>query len=490
MSVPRQMKRWLSRAVKLLFILGGGGLLSLLLVGCASQSVRLISLPEVPQFEGTRQLSGSISEVAPPAIFIDLAELIDSPELAAQPQVAITAPKPNQIIDATDLEVKIDLKGLAIYKDESTGLGPHLQMILDNQPARSLYDLTDPIELSDLAPGSHSLRVLAVKPWGESFKNETAYARTTFHVFAETGENAPDPQQPLLTYSAPQGTYGAEPILLDFYLENAPLHLIAQAASEESLPDWQIRCDVNGQRFFFDQWRPIYLKGFEPGQNWVQLTLVDAQGDPIDNAFNSTVRLVNYDPEQLDALAKLVRGELPLSEAGKIVDPNYQPVAESSDTLIPEGSVLEKSAPEETVPEEVTAKETAEEPAEPAVQTPEAIEVFEAPPAEIVPTDDLPTDTVDTLPSAAEKMEPLEERSPSELPVDLLEDTGETVTEDHLVEEDIDIPNPAAYGEKRLEERGSVEADTPAPDLEVTEILEKSEAPSGADEDLATDSTL
>ena len=484
MSVPRQMKRWLSRAMKLLFILGGGGLLSLLLVGCASQPVRLIALPEVPQLNGTRQLSGSISEVAPPAIFIDLAELIDSPDLAAQPQVAIAAPQPNEFINATDLEVEIDLKGLSIYKDESTGLGPHLQMILDNQPARSLYDLTDPIELADLAPGSHSLRVLAVKPWGESFKNEAAYAQTTFHVFANTGENAPDPQQPLLTYSSPQGTYGAEPILLDFYLENAPLHLIAQEAPEDSIPDWRIRCDVNGQRFFFDQWRPVYLKGFEPGQNWVQLTLVDEQDSPIDNAFNSTVRLINYDPEQRDSLAELVRGELPLSAAGKIVDPNYQPPVEPPDTLMPE----------ETAPEDVTAEETVEEIVQPAVQTPEAVEVFEAPPAEIVPADDQPTETVDTLPSEAEEIEPLieplEEQSPSELPGDLSEDAGETVTEDRLVEEDIDVSNPAAYGEERLEDRGSVEADMPAPDLEVTETLGKREAPSGADEDPVTDGTL
>ena len=478
MSVPRQMKRWLSRAMKLLFILGGGGLLSLLLVGCASQPVRLIALPEVPQFDGTRQLGGSISEVAPPAIFIDLAELIDGPDLAAQPQVAIASPQPNEFINSTDLEVEIDLKGLSIYKDESTGLGPHLQMILDNQPARSLYDLTEPIDLTDLAPGSHSLRVLAVKPWGESFKNEAAYAQTTFHVFANTGENAPDPQQPLLTYSSPQGTYGAEPILLDFYLENAPLHLIAQEALEDSIPDWRIRCDVNGQRFFFDQWRPVYLKGFEPGQNWVQLTLVDAQDNPIDNAFNSTARLINYDPEQLDSLAKLVRSELSLSAAGKIVDPNYEPPVEQPDPLMSE----------ETAPEEVTAEETAE----PAVQTPEAVEVFEAPPAEIVPTEDQPTDTVDTLPFEAKEgplTEPSEEKSPSELSVDLSEDTEETVTADRLVEEDIDISNPAAYGEERLEDRGSVEADMPAPDLEVTEILEKTEAPSGADEDSITDST-
>ena len=118
-----------------------------------------------------------------------------------------------------------------------------------------------------------------MRPWGESFKNEAAFAQTTFHVFAKTGANAPDPAQPLLTYSEPQGTYGAEPILLDFYLTNAPLHMIAQESSEDDLADWRVRCTVNGQSFLFEQWQPIYLKGFKPGQNWVQLTLVDEQGN-------------------------------------------------------------------------------------------------------------------------------------------------------------------------------------------------------------------
>ena len=51
-------------------------------------------------------------------------------------------------------------------------------------------------------------------------------------------------------------------------------------------------CLTSGNRFT--------LKGFEPGQNWVQITLIDEQGNPIDNVFNSTVRLINYDPEQRD----------------------------------------------------------------------------------------------------------------------------------------------------------------------------------------------
>lgn len=320
MAVVQKGKRWLRGLGRSLL----AGLLSLSLLGCAdARSVRVVTLPDMPTVDAGR-LSGAISKVAPPAVFLDLANLMGD----VRPEVAIAYPEPDQVIEATALTAKLTLRALSIYKDEATALGPHLQVILDNQLAQSIYSLDDPIEFTDLAPGSHTLRVLAVQPWGESFKNETAYAQTTFHVLAETGANRPDSQEPVLTYVEPQGTYGAEPILLDFYLSNAPLHLIAQESPDDDIPDWQIRCRVNGQSFVFDQWQPVYLKGFKPGQNWVQIALEDKQGHPIDNVFNSTVRLVTYDPEQRDPLAKIVRGELPLKQIGQIADPNYEPLTE------------------------------------------------------------------------------------------------------------------------------------------------------------------
>jgi hypothetical protein len=321
---------WLKRFVQLpgrLPVLLIGGLLTLMLCSCAnrSQSIRLLDLPDVPTGSEVRKLGGAISEVAPPAVFLDLADLMAS----AQPQVAIASPKPDQVLSETHLSVEFKLRGLSIYKDEKIGLGPHLQVTLDNQPAQAVYSLDDPLELSDLAPGSHTLRVIAVRPWGESFKNEAAYAQTTFHVLAKTGENMPNAQKPLLTYVEPQGTYGAEPILLDFYLNNAPLHSIAQESPDDDVLDWRLRCTVNGQSFLFDQWQPVYLKGFKPGQNWVQMTLEDEQGNPIDNAFNSVVRIVDYDPNLRDGLAKMVRGELPLEKVGQIAVPTYEPPVEA-----------------------------------------------------------------------------------------------------------------------------------------------------------------
>jgi hypothetical protein len=175
----------------------------------------------------------------------------------------------------------------------------------------------------NLTAGTHSLRVFASRPWHESFKNEGAYAQTTFHVLTKTAENNPNPQQPLLTYSRPTGIYSAEPIMLDYYLSNAPSHLVAKG-SDSSLPDWRIRATVNGQQFILDRWAPIYLQGFKLGKNWVKLELVDDLGNPMPNVYNDTMSIVTYDPQTKDTLAKLVRGELNPNLAMSLVEPNYQ----------------------------------------------------------------------------------------------------------------------------------------------------------------------
>ncbi|KPQ34407.1 MAG: hypothetical protein HLUCCA11_14995 [Phormidesmis priestleyi Ana] len=384
-KITRQLKVWLRQNIRQLSKGLASLLVALLLFSCAnrSQPVQLLDLPDIPQGKEVRRLNGSISEVAPPAIFSDLDELT----AGKQPQLEINYPKPNQVIGTTSFTTTIKLRDLSIYKDENLNLGPHLQVSLDDQPARSIYSLDEPIEFSDLSPGTHTLRAIAVKPWGESFKNEAAYAQTTFHILADTGANAPDPNQPQLAYIQPQGTYGAQPILLDFYLLNAPLHDLAQ--SDPTLTDWKIRCQINGESFIFDQWQPIYLKGFKPGQNWVQITLIDEQGEPIKNAFNSTVRLINYDPEQRDTLAQLTRSELSIEAVGQIVDPSYEPPVE-----VPEVPEVPEVAPEKTP--EKTPEEASE-------KTPE--EVPEATDTET--TDSQATITTKTINDAVEKTDKL-----------------------------------------------------------------------------------
>ena len=266
--------------------------------------------------------NSNLAEVAPPKIIKELERELEQ----YIPQVKIVAPKAEQIFQQTDISIELEVEDLPIFRDDKLKLGNHLNLIIDNEPFRAIYNLEEPIIIPDLTPGTHTIRVFAVRPWGESFKTEGAYAQTTFNVLAETNDNRPNPSAPLLTYNSPTGTIGAEPLLLDFYLTNAPLHELAQ--NDSRLLDWRIRATVNGTSFILEDWQPVYLTGLNKGTNWIQLELIDPAGNSIENAFNNTVRVINYDPQRTDTLAKLVTDKISLVEARPIVEQNYyiQPV--------------------------------------------------------------------------------------------------------------------------------------------------------------------
>jgi len=393
-----------TRVLGLILVLG----LSLAMVSCGNQGSDRLDIPN-PTFEVStprkRQPAPKITEVSPPEAIQKLRPILET----YQPQVTILNPQPNQTLQETALILKLDVQDLPIYQDPNLALGPHLEIILDNQPYTTLYDLSEPVTFTNLNPGTHTLRVFATTPWGESFKNEGAYAQTTFHVFTPTEDQIPNPNLPLLTYSNPISTYGAQPILLDFYLTNAPLHVVAQENPDDEILDWRIRASVNGEEFILDRWEPLYLKGFDPGNNWVKLEILDELGNPIHNVFNTTARLVTYDPSATDSLSQLIRGEVSAEVAQGTVDPDYiapttavpeteivEPQEEQVETeelleeiLEVEEEILEETEAEEPLPETSAVEEAVEEeevPETPAVEepieTPEEEESLDTPESE------------------------------------------------------------------------------------------------------------
>ncbi|CCI25965.1 FHA domain containing protein [Microcystis aeruginosa PCC 9809] len=318
------------------------GLLTTLLTACGDR----LTATNLPTSETLHLpvVQGRISEVAPPALIQELRASLDR----YAPQVTILSPLAEQVFDDPQVTVKLQVSGLPIFQDDTLKLGPHLSLIVDNEPAAAIYDLKQPIILENLAPGTHTLRVLALRPWQESFKNDGAFAETTFHILTKTGKNAPDHNLPLLTYSSPQGIYGAEPLLLDFYLSNAPLRLPNTANGDNSLQNWRIRVTVNGESFLLDTWEPIYLKGFAKGNNWVQLEFIDGKGNKIENEFNTSVRVISFDPSYRDGLSQLVRGDLSPTIARSIVDPNYKTIPsleEKTPIVEPETPIVEEETP-------------------------------------------------------------------------------------------------------------------------------------------------
>lgn len=358
------INRWRSVA-RTLFI--SGLLVCVLnLWGCGGNSrseapkTRAVTARSAPKAAPVK-LAGKISEVSPPEVIQELRAVLEQYE----PQVTIVSPRPSEVLQDDTISVRLQVKDLPLFKDEKLGLGTHLHLFLDSQPYQAVYDVSQPIVLKDLSPGTHTIRAFASRPWHESFKNEGSYAQATFHVFTKTPDNNPSLELPLLTYSRPQGVYGAEPIMLDFFLTNAPLHIVAQEDEKDDVADWRIKVTVNGSEFVLDRWQPLYLKGFTPGKNWVQLEYIDEKGNPIQNVYNNLARSVTYTPNGNDTLSKLVRDELSFAQARSIVDPNYNAeIPEPSPESSPMPTVAPVLPPPE-VKEPATVPSPKIEPSEP-----------------------------------------------------------------------------------------------------------------------------
>ncbi|MBD2665888.1 hypothetical protein B6N60_02711 [Richelia sinica FACHB-800] len=354
------------------------------------------------------QIAGNFSETAPPEVIQELRSFLES----YQPQVTIVTPHHDEIIQDNTVAIRLKVQDLPLYKDFQWQLGSYLHVMLDNEPFKNVYDVNEELTISDLTPGTHTIRVFAVRPWHESFKNEGAYAQSTFHIFTQTDDNHPDSTLPLLTYSRPQESYGAEPILLDFYLTNAPLHIKSPNQAGDQFSDWRIRCTINGENFVLDRWQPIYLKGFKPGKNWVKLEFLDNQGIPVKNAFNTTVRLITYNPQGKDTLSKIVRGELTVDQVRGIVDPDYRTQTPPVESL---PTIEEKPIPKTEVPQ--LPEKEATEPLTPS-PTPE-VEIeptpSPTPEVEIEPTPS-PTPEVEIEPTPSPTPEVEVEPTPSPTP--------------------------------------------------------------------------
>ncbi|NET40978.1 MAG: hypothetical protein F6K15_03130 [Okeania sp. SIO2B3] len=364
-------------------------LLTLLIVvvltsGLVSCSDRFSELPQLSAEKAVTTSSSKILEVSPPEIIQQLRQAID----IYKPQVTIQSPQPGQIFEDNTITVQLQVKDLPIFKSE-LDLGPYVEVILDNKPYKKIYDLNQFLILSDLEPGTHTIRVFACRPWDESFKNEGAYAQTTFHIFTKTTNNNPAPNLPLLTYNSPLGEYGAEPILLDYYLTNAPSHLLGQEDPEDEIVDWRIRVTVNGTSFITDQWQSIYLEGFHPGKNWIELEYIDDEGNALYEIYNSTIGLISYEPGGQDTLSKIIAGEISLKEAYSIVDPEYiyeETQAEVTPELEIEDIPTTESGEEIEVEETLIAPEIEDIPTTESGEEIEVEETLIAPEIEDIPT--------------------------------------------------------------------------------------------------------
>jgi hypothetical protein len=179
--------------------------------------------------------------------------------------------------------LRLALAGYPLFFDEATGTGQGICVVLDEEPCRTLYDVSRPVSLGSPSPGTHTVRVFPVRPWGEAIRDYGSFARVTFDVGKHDGRNAPAPGRPLLSYDGPTGVLSgpaAEKVLLDFYLTDVVL----------SRGGWRVRYWLDGRQEVTASWLPVWWEHLARGKHRVRLELLRPDGSVDDGVFNTTVR--------------------------------------------------------------------------------------------------------------------------------------------------------------------------------------------------------
>lgn len=239
----------------------------------------------------------------------------------AHASVAFTAPRDLSQVDAGAVRIQLAVKGYALGVLQPGGPAPHAHLIVDNEPALEISDVSRPWTLTGLAPGPHLVRAVLCRPWHEVVKAPKAFAMARFWIGPKLSGKAgkaaeyvawPEPRKPILTYVLPIGRApdhltlareapaqdpteakpaepspppaplpGANRPVLDFYLSNAR---VARRGDK-------IRIVLDKRELpLITEWKPQPLRRAHAGTHHLTIDLLNRKGLKVKNAVNRTDR--------------------------------------------------------------------------------------------------------------------------------------------------------------------------------------------------------
>jgi hypothetical protein len=394
---------------------------------------------EAPNLASAQRLQ----EVAPPAAVQQLQEALAE----RQPKLRILEPAAEAVLPEGPWHLRLQVDDWPLVDAGGLGLGPHLLVRIDDgEPLR----LTSPeATLPALSPGSHRLTVVAARPWGEAVKSPGALAQIRLHRTAANPLALPATGSPQLLPVSPAGALAGEPLLLDWLLIDAPLQHLRDDDAQ-----WRLRVTVNGDSFLVDRQTPLWLRGWRPGSNALQLELLDGRGEPLNPPFNSLVQEVRLDPaapRPAWSQGRLAPGDLAVLLGQSPPPPTPEPVASAPEEAEPRAAEAPSSEPPASEPGPAAPEATETQAAEPQAEVPQPEETQtaepqnaqsspETAPAEEEPTAEPPSPDspapeqqapqpgpAEAAPAAPAVSSPAPSRQGSEAPPSPSSDPGETL---------------------------------------------------------------
>lgn len=193
----------------------------------------------------------------------------------------IVAPKADEVIPippaeagqpaatGAPVEVKVQLTGYETFQDPATKAGQYVALMLDNYPTVfAYYDVTKPWLFKRIPKGTHTLRAFPMRPWGESIKEDTAFAAVTFSVGEKDGRNVNAEGAPILTVVSPRGKVKSQTgrVLLDFNVIGCP---VADKGAAEGSCRVRYKIDTEKEVTLAKE-DAVWLENVPPGKHaWV-----------------------------------------------------------------------------------------------------------------------------------------------------------------------------------------------------------------------------
>lgn len=214
----------------------------------------------------------------------------------------ITFPGQDELLEDDDVFVVIEVENFQLGAQTDTlrakelsnsPKGQHVHLIVDNKPYIAVYDVSQPVNVGKLGPGTHTVFAFPSRSYHESVKSPTASDIKNFDIVSSGGDNVINRKTPSIIYSRPKGTYkgiDAKEIMLDFYLNDVELspdgNFARYTISKNGTKDG------SGDVYTLDvhEWKPSFVRNLSSGVYTVSLELLDSGGNPVPGAWNKTTR--------------------------------------------------------------------------------------------------------------------------------------------------------------------------------------------------------
>ena len=193
----------------------------------------------------------------------------------------IESPLDGQVVDWETVDVFVRVENYALGEG-----GNRLHVILDNGSPIEQASERKPTILRSLAPGSHSLRVYAVKPDGKMLADLKASDRINFFVRRKDFSNFQPWNSPYLTVNLPQEGVvypdGEGKVWLDFRAHNAPL----------AKDKFRVKAQLDGVETILSKEESYPWGGLSEGRHRLLVELIDEDGDPVSEMFARVERTI------------------------------------------------------------------------------------------------------------------------------------------------------------------------------------------------------